>query len=174
MAKLLNLPDTARSIVYEAVVSTLKADPVLSGLNRRISWMTYLGETAHQLPYENKALPAIEVVPLKLHATPEAQVLQNSPFGIRLIVTTAGLDVRDLLNLWGAVESALFPGDGSKTLGNNIRAALKARSDALGRPIGTFQTLNLMEPAVWGGADTTGTLLMTADGFLVAQMTVPK
>lgn len=168
MGKLLNIPDTARTIVYNTIIAALKADATLSATVK--SWNTFTEANVQQaVPFDNPGLPAIEIMPMGLPASPEAQVLQNSPFGIHVVVTTPGMDVRDLLNLWGAFEKVLFPGDGSKTLNNAIRAAL-----ASGAPPASLQTINLSQPVFAPAGDTHGTRSMVAQGQIVAMMTVPK
>lgn len=179
MAKQLTmLPDTGRTIAYAAIVAHLKADPVLQSVRPAIQWQTYIDDgPSPQTPIQNTGLPAIEMTPIPIPATQEAQVLQNSPLGIRLIVTTPGTDVRDALNLWGAIERSLFPGDGSKDLNSSIRSSLLAASNQQGKPLGSLQTINLSQPAVFAGANIPVSSLpscITADGFIELKMTVPK
>lgn len=175
MAQLLTqLTDSARTIVYNMVVAALKADTTLSAVIPPGQWTTYTEDAprVRNSPLENNGYPAIRILPFGLPATQEANTLQNSWFAIGIAITTAGLDVRDLLNLWGAVEAALFPGDGSKTLANNIRAALAAAGAAAGKNIGSIQTINLGVPAVAPSTDQSQ--FMTAEGNIVVPMTVPK
>jgi|GEM_PF-5231096 len=179
MAKLLTtLPDSARTIVYSMIIAHLKADPLLASVTPKIQWQTFIDDApVAQTPIQNSGYPCIEITPLPLPATQEAQVLQNSPLGFRLIVTTPGNDSRDALNLWGAIEQSLFPGDGSKTLSNNIRASLAVAGTQRGRNIGSLQTILLSQPAVWGGATVPQGAIpncITADGYITAIMTVPK
>lgn len=174
MAKLLNLPDTGRSIAYSMIVDALKADATLSTLTPALTWMTYLGEDARQVPYSGN-YPSIELIPFGGTASPEANTLQNSPLLIRAVICVAGLDIRDLLNLWGAFETALFPGDGSKTLSNNIRAAIATQATALGRNLGSLQTISLSQPIVKPGPETANqATFLTCEGFVTANMTIPK
>lgn len=179
MAKqLIMLPDTGRSIVYAAIVAHLKSDPLLKSVRPAIQWQTFIDDgPSNQTAVENTGLPSINITPVAMPANQEAQTLQNSPLGMRLIITTPGLDARDALNLWGAIERALFPGDGSKTLNNSIREALHAGSVQQGKPLGSLQTINLSQPGVFSGANNPQSGLpscITADGYVVALMTVPK
>ena len=175
MAQLLaQLDDSARTIVYNQIVAALKADTTLKAVIPPGQWTTYTEDVpqTRNSPLENNGLPAIRILPFGLPATQEANVLQNSWFVIGISITTAGLDVRDLLNLWGAIEAALFPGDGSKTLANNIRAALAAAGAARGKNVGSIQTINLGVPAIAPSTDQSS--FMTAEGNIIVPMTVPK
>jgi hypothetical protein len=178
MAKLLTgLDDSARTIVYAAIVAALKADATLTATIPAAQWTTYLDDSAglrRNVPQDNNGLPAIRLMPFGTPAGSETQTRQNSPMGIQVKVTTAGHDVRDLMNLWAAFESALFTGDGSRVLNNAIRAALKSASEARGRSLGSLETINLVAPALGASTDSGGNEFMTADGAIVAMMTVPK
>jgi hypothetical protein len=172
MAKQLkDLTDGARTIVYQMVVAALKADATLAATIAAGSWTTYLEDSAivRNVPMDNNGLPACRMMPFGGPASSETQTIQNSPMGIAVVLTVAGHDVRDILNLWGAFEKALFPGDGSKTLNNAIRAALAANA-----PPASLQTINLGHPAIAPSSDSKGNGFLTAEGVILVQMTVPK
>ena len=177
MAKILTgLPDSARTIVYEMVVAALKADVTLSATIAAPQWTTYLEADGsnRNTAIEANAYPAIHLLPFGMGASSETQVRQDAPFGIAATITTAGHDIRDILNLWGAVEAALFTGDGGKALNNGIRAALATAGQARGRFVGSMSTIRLLSPAIAPSMDSNGSKFMTAAGSILVELQVPK
>jgi hypothetical protein len=165
--KLLDLPDHPRTIVYEKIVDALRVDPVLKSIIHPDGWRTFTDEDSNDTPPGEDTLPAIEVMPFGQGASSESPVSQFSPLGIAINIATEGLDVRDLLNLWGAVENALFPGDGSRVLGNAIRTAI----------VGTgaqYETMNLGSPAITPSGPGIDKQMMLASGTLNVMMRVRK
>lgn len=174
MAERLDIPDRAYSIVYKAIVDALKADATLSSVFKPTAWTTWMGDATQNSPFESSVYPWIVTLPTFLPASSETQTRQSAPFGVRVIIAVAGLDVRDLMNLWGAVEDAVFPGDGSKTLNHSIRTALEQASVGRGRFVGTLTTIRLGHPALNVGIDQSGVQKMTAEGLIIAEAMVGK
>lgn len=177
MAKLLtNLQDCAHTIVYQMVVAAIKADPVMAATVGSASWTTYTEDACiiRNNAIENNGFPCICMLPFSGPISPEANVIQNADLGIAVTVSVAGHDVRDLMNLWAALSRAIFTGDGTKTLANSIRAALKAAGDAQSANVGSLQTFYLGLSAINPSTDSQGSKFCTAEGVLVAKMTVPK
>lgn len=177
MAKLLtNLPDCAQTIAYEMIVAAIKADPVMSATIPPGQWTTYLDEASavRNVPNDNNGFPCIRIMPFAGGTSPEANVIQNAGLGIAITLTTAGHDVRDIMNLWGALSRAIFSGDGSKALANAIRTALAAAGSSQGRNVGSLQTFRLVLSGVGPSTDSNDTKFMTAEGAIIAEMTVPK
>jgi hypothetical protein len=119
-----DLPEGPRAIVYEAICQALRNDPTLKTIIPPGGWRTYTGEDDSDAPPGEDSLPAIEVLPYGTAASSESMLSQSSPLGIGINVATEGLDVRDLLNLWDAVEGAIFKGDGQGALLNLFKARL--------------------------------------------------
>jgi hypothetical protein len=165
--RLLKIPDHPRAIIYTLIVQALKSDPTLRRLIGPDAWRTYTDEPNNDTPPGEDTLPAIEVLPFGLAAGPESPIASFSPLGIQVNIATEGLDVRDLLNLWGAVEGALFKGDGSRVLGTAIRAAI-AGSGA------QYETMNLSSPAISPTQHGLHKQVMLAGGTLNVMMRVPK
>lgn len=179
MPKLLtNLQDHARTIVYEMIVAWLKADPVLSVTVDPYSWTTYIDDDAAigNVPNDHRSLPAIQLTPYgtRAPALPTTQTLQGTPFWIQATVVVAGHDARDLLNFWGALEAAIFTGDGSRVLSGSIRDALAAAGTARGRKVGSLSTITLVAPEIKAGTDANQQPWMAAEGAILADMYVPK
>ena len=89
--------------------------------------------------------------------------------GISINVATEGLDVRDLLNLWEAVEAALFKGDGLASLLKQLKTALAA----LKRP-GQIASVNLTQPAITAAQTALDKQMLVASGTILVQLRVPK
>lgn len=167
--KLLKIPDHPRTIVYDLVVKALKSDPILRATIHPDGWRTYTDEPDNDTPPGEDTMPCLEVMPFGQAASPESFIAQASPLGIAINIATEGLDVRDLLNLWGAVENALFTGDGARPLGTAIRAAL-----ALSGTGAQFETLNLSSPAITPSGPEIAKQLMLGSGTLNVMMRVRK
>ncbi len=170
MAKQLRLADSPYTIIYELLVKQLKDDPVLKRVVKPTGWITYtdIGGEAPGAVAATGTLPSIETMPLAEPAMPLSTTRQDAPLGITIILTTAGQDVRDNLNLWGAVSDAIFQGDGQAALGARIRAALAAtgRSD--------FLSIRLAVPALTPVADPRTAQDVQTKGSLIADTTVRR
>lgn len=100
----LPLPVDPRSIVYDAVVNRLKSDPVLSRVVKQWESTPY-----HQIDPSAANLPLIVIglMPGSIQPhTPQSNAVQ---LVIRLDIVVPGYDHRDLINLYGAVETAIDP-----------------------------------------------------------------
>jgi len=166
--KLLDLKDGIRSTVYYAIVTTLKKDPALAVVIHPNGWRTYTDEPDNDTPPGEDTLPAIETLCYGLGATPATLVTQGSPLGIGISIATEGLDQRDALNLWEAVENALFTGDGTAPLLHQLKTALAA----LGR--GQVSTIRLTSPAITTDQTALGKQIMAAAGTILVDLRVPK
>lgn len=164
----LDLQDGVRATLYQVIVDALKADITLQATIHPDGWRTYTDETDNSAPPGDDTLPAIEVLPFAVHAIPASVTTQDAPMGISINVSTAGLDVRDLLNLWEAVEGALFAGDGQAVL---LRT-MKTKLAALGR--GQVASLDLTSPAITPNQKALDSQQMTAAGALLLRLRIPK
>lgn len=163
----LKLKDGVRSTVYATIVQALKSDPTLKGTIHPDGWRTYTDEDDNDTPPGEDTLPAIEIMPYGLAAQPASLITQESSLGIGVNIATEGLDVRDLLNLWEAVEGALFKG-GDATLLHSLKAALSA----LGK--GQVASINLTSPAITPVGAELGKQIMAASGTISVNLRIPK
>ncbi|AGA28383.1 hypothetical protein [Singulisphaera acidiphila] len=177
MAKLLSLPDCAQAIAYQQIVAALRADPTIGLLVPEAQWTTHLEDATvkRNTGPDCNGLPAVRIMPFSAGVTPEAQTIQNSAMGLAITATTAGHDVRDIMNFWYALTAPVFTGDGNKTLTDSIRTALRQASiDRGGINIGSLQTIRLGMPAIGPSADSLGNKFMVAEGLIHVEMTVPR
>jgi hypothetical protein len=176
---LTDLDDVAETIAYGLLVAALKADATLAATIPAANWTTYT-ETAdddsiRNVPTDARGLPAIQLLPQIMPASPQTQVRQRSPLSITVTITVAGRDVRDLFNLWGAFRASIFTGDGARALNDSIRAALAAAGVAESRLVGSLATIALGSGVAIGpGSDNEGLAYMTGQGTITAEMQVPK
>jgi hypothetical protein len=168
--KLLDLPDGIRSTVYMVIVETLKNDRTLKAIVHPDGWRTYSDEDGNDAPPSSDTLPSIEILPYGAAARPASIVSQDAPMLMQLSVATAGLDVRDLLNLWEAVEAALWKGDGTSTLNQQLKTAVAD----LGRSGAGVATVTLMSPAITPAESGLNLQNMMATGTLSVVLRVPK
>jgi hypothetical protein len=117
MAGLEGLAVHTRTRLFRAVVDRLRANPDL-GLVIGTSWKVYNGTAGEAADFTLAQLPGIKVY-LGYAASHAVTIGRSlSPMTIHVELWVAGTNQDDITNLWGAVERALFPGDGSigKTL----------------------------------------------------------
>lgn len=165
--KLLPIPDGVRSIVYTTIVKALRADVVLKTVIPADHWRTYLDDTGDPSAPVESTLPMIDILPHALHAAPESIATQASPMGIAITVAVEGLDIRDLLNLWDAVEASIFKGNGLSTLKRDLNAALAGKG-------GQAIDVRLLQPAITPDETEKGKQVLLASGTVVVNMTVKK
>jgi hypothetical protein len=166
-----DLNDSAWTIAYYAVVQALKNDPVLSTAIAIGGWRTYTDGDSDDVGPGEDSLPAIETLPFAAGASPLTITSQTAPLGIAIQVACEGADVRDLLNLWGAVHKALFPGDASTMLRTAIVAAFQAAKPPLGAQLASVQ---LSSPAITPSGTGLQKQFMSASGTITLNMTVSK
>lgn len=121
MANDLDLPDDFRWTIYDAVVARLQADPDLKRTVRPKCWHTYSGRAGETATPGSGGYPAIIVKPGSGPVTPETPVLQAGVMTLTVSVLTQGLNFRDLIKLWGAVERAAFAGQARLDLMGDLR-----------------------------------------------------
>ena len=132
-------------------------------------WNTYLDGDTNDAPPGEDTLPAIEVLPYGMSAASESPVAQYSPLGIAIDLATEGTDVRDLLNLWWAVHSAIFVGGGDRTLVNLIRTDFATFS-----PGSQLESIQLGMPAITPSGPDLAKQIMIAAGNLSLTIRVKK
>jgi hypothetical protein len=107
----LDLPDYAPTKLFRAVVAKLRAHDDLARVVR--TWHAMEGLPADAQPATLSQLPWIKLYYGAQPAVPVTISSTQSPMTIVMELIVAGTDQDDLVNLWGAVMRALFPGDGA-------------------------------------------------------------
>lgn len=166
--KALKLQDGIRSTVYTIVVGALKAHPTLKATIHPNGWRTYTDEPDNDTPPGEDTLPWIEVMPFGLSAGPASLVMQESPMGIGINIACDSLDVRDLLNLWEAVEGALFKGDGQATLLHTLKSRLAEIGPA------NIAAISLTNPAITPTESQINKQVLVAAGTINVQLRIPR
>jgi len=103
----LNLPTDPRTAVWRLIVARLQADPALSAAIR--TWLVWDGSGD-----DNTDITAARGPALRLYPVPEPMTWfdESSQTGGLTVAVDAGIpghDAEDVLNLQGAIESALYP-----------------------------------------------------------------
>ena len=91
--------------LFRATEQILRADPVLSGVVK--GWQTWEGKPEDKLPPGSTRLPWVQITPPpigELWWTPESQ---RGWLVIRIEAHVAGTCADDVMNLWGAIRTAL-------------------------------------------------------------------
>lgn len=155
------VPASSRRLVFRKLIGVLQADKVLKRAVK--SWHVFDGSDAagDTEPFAEGELPAVRILPFGQGASPETPVSQSSPLGIRLELAVDGYNVDDILDLWGAFEAALFPGDGARTLLSTLREVATG-----------VNQVNLTQPAITVNAQGLPEGVMAAAGTISVLMTV--
>lgn len=103
----LALPDGEEAIAFVAVDQVLRADPTLSTVIR--TWSSWRGEQADVAEPCHAMCPMLRLSPGGLPGGWETEGQQRQPMSIGIQLVVAGTDVRQLMNLYGAVRRALWP-----------------------------------------------------------------
>jgi hypothetical protein len=164
MAKQLPLPDCPYTIAYDVLVKTMKADPLLRRTVK--TWLTFTDE-ADQPADSSATYPSVMMYGAAQPATPFSQIHQDAPFGVTIILRTDGMDLRDNLNLWGAISNALFKGDGLATLNRATKAAVQGKG-------ADFNRWRIMTPPISPVADPRTARMVETKGILIADMHVKQ
>jgi len=159
--KTLGLPDSPRKLVYRKLVSILRGNAKLKHAVR--TWKVFDASSgADDAAIAEGELPAVRLLPFGQGATPETPTTQNSPLGIRVEVYTDGYNLDDLLDLWGAIEAAIFTGDGAE----NARTAIKSVWP-------NTQAIRLSQPGITPNPPDLPNGVLCGVGTLIVEMTVP-
>lgn len=107
----LPLKQSARTATFRKIVSILRTDPVMKRVfgDRIYAWDGAPDEAADQVAGE--AQPSMRLTPSLGAMTWWSPDTQKGDLIIAVELMIAGLDVDDLLNLWEAIETALYPAD---------------------------------------------------------------
>jgi hypothetical protein len=124
----LDLDDCPRTKVFRQVDAILRADPTLrrvfgaEGGRRFLSWE---GDPVRDAkPLDDKSAPAIRITPAAMGEdgwySPEAQM---GDLAIEVEILLRGTNVDDLMNVWWAVQRAIYPKSGAQDNANALRDA---------------------------------------------------
>jgi hypothetical protein len=114
MATLKSLPTSPRTLVFRTIVQILKADPVLSSVIRPGSLRAWSGSGHDSMEFSFSQAPAIRITPSN---GPEEFKFPDALTGalyLNVEMLVAGTDADDELNLWWAIERAIYPFDQAK------------------------------------------------------------
>lgn len=159
----LPLPVSSRTKVFRKLVSFMQADNILGRVFKEDSWYTWDGRNDAAVQLSSGAMPAIRLTPVGKAGVPQTPVRQTSPFGVAIELAVNSFNMDDLLNLWGAVELAIFPGDGSNALLTAMQIVYPEVYD-----------ITLDTPAITPKTDATNASFLYAVGTLTVQMLIRK
>jgi hypothetical protein len=114
MATLKSLPTCPRTTVFRKIVQILKNDPVLSNVIRPGSLRSWSGSSHDNVEFSYSQAPAIRLTPA---SGPEDWKYPDAQVGalyINVEMLVAGTDADDEINLWWAIERAIYPFDEAK------------------------------------------------------------
>lgn len=117
------LPPGVRAAVFRAIVQRLQTDPVLHGAVK--TWMTWSSNPLDRSDATLGLMPAVRLTPQIGPTdwyTPDSML---GPLQIKVEMNVEGIDADDPLNLWEAIERALYPTDRADELAweASLRAA---------------------------------------------------
>jgi hypothetical protein len=107
----LNLPDASLTVLWRLIVDRLRRDPVLS--DQIATWLIWEGSGSNQDSAELATVgaPALRLTPsIGRHSWYDNERIQR-PLVVLMEAYLSTTDVEDVLNLQGALETALVPID---------------------------------------------------------------
>ena len=108
MATILQLPTSPRTKVYRAIDNALRRDPVLSSVVKADSFRSWSGKGKDTTEFTYSMAPAIRLTPMN---GPEQFAFPSAMKGwlyINVEMLLTGTDYDDVMNLWWALELALY------------------------------------------------------------------
>lgn len=170
MAKLA-LNDCLHTQVFRKIVEIYKSNPILRRTIKPTSWFVWDGRTdMKDDPFIQGNLPAIKLTPVSQPARPLTNVRFEAQFLIRQEVGVSGLHMDDIMNLWWAIHTTIFTGDGSKA----VLQALGTLSLSATPPGQNVISLGLGTPAFTPVVTAVGSEMLIADGDIWINMMVPR
>jgi len=109
---LFNLPDSVRKLVLRRIVQQLRNDPILSRALKVI--LAWEGKPGDDRPLTIAMAPGIRITPT---FGPEMWAFPDATRGwmfLAVEMIVPGYDVGDMIDLWWAIETALYPRDSSR------------------------------------------------------------
>jgi hypothetical protein len=109
MATIKQLPTSPRTKVFRTLDNILRRDPVLSSVIKPESFRSWAGKSHDNLEFTFSSAPGIRLTPTngpELWKFPDAFV---GDLFIKVEMLIPGTDADDQLNLWWAIERAIYP-----------------------------------------------------------------
>jgi hypothetical protein len=109
MATLKTLPVSPRTKVFRAICSLLQHDPVLSNVIKPDNFRTWAGKSNDSMPFDFSPSASLRLTPSN---GPEEWKYPDAMMGwlfITVDMLVMGTDADDQLNLWWAIERAIYP-----------------------------------------------------------------
>lgn len=103
----LPLPEYPWTTAYDALVAVLKEDADLKRVVRPRSWRAWDGVPEDFDNFTTADMPWIRLTPLPPSIALATEADYKVDFPVKVEFATAGTNVRDLMNFWGAVMQAL-------------------------------------------------------------------
>jgi hypothetical protein len=119
----LDLPTCTEVRVFRAFERVLRTDPILSSLS--ITWITWRGSSDDLWTPEFNLCPFVRIAPANMSYAPITEKQHITPMSIQLLIATAGTNIDEIGNLYGAVRNALFP-QNNPTLRDRVSSTLDA------------------------------------------------
>jgi hypothetical protein len=118
MATIKQLKTVPFTRVFRAIVSLLQHDPVLSNVIKPPNFRCWSGQSQDNMVFEFSNSPSLRITP---HTSAEVWRFPNAFEGwlfLNVDMLIPGTDADDELNLWGAIEQAIYPDDRELQLAN--------------------------------------------------------
>jgi hypothetical protein len=109
MATIKQLPTSPRTKVFRAICSILKQDPVLSSAIRPESMRFWSGAPHDTMEFSFSSAPAIRLTPAGTGEVFRFPSARTGDLLINVDCVIAGTDADDQMNLWWAIERAIYP-----------------------------------------------------------------
>jgi hypothetical protein len=162
------LPTDATTTLFRALERVLRSDPVLKATVK--TWRTYEGRPEDVQPPASTGLPWVRLTPRLGADDWWASSTMVGRLYLDAEIVIEGTCADDLLNLWGAVERAVYPNDAAARLAiqARLRAEGKAHTGLVGfsRPqFAADPEANQIEARAWLAVEYRFDTNPTAPGF---------
>jgi hypothetical protein len=111
MATIKTLPVGARTKVFRAITAILRRDPVLSSVVRPQNFRDWAGASHDTIEFTFSSSVAIRITPTNWPETWKYPDAFKGWLFLNVDMLIPGTDADDELNLWQAIERALYPED---------------------------------------------------------------
>jgi hypothetical protein len=105
------LPTSPRTTLFRAIDNLLRKDPVLSSVIRPGSFRSWSGTQYDSMDFQFSSAPGIRLTPTAGPTDFKYPETMSGDLFINVECLVVGQNVDDLLNLWGAIEAAIYPSD---------------------------------------------------------------
>ena len=115
------LPDVEETIAFRTVDTILRGDPTLQRVVK--CWNSFRGDSTDTMGPTPATCPYLQLAPVAMASKWEAESQHNMPMGVRIAVAVNGSNVDQIMNFWGFIRRALWPGDPERELAIQTLAA---------------------------------------------------